>query len=126
MSAAQQAEVDQLALERAWERILGHWKACLVAGHGHMAAEWEAILVASGFGSPRRMDRPSPPRPSPDDADLAAGWLAQLEVLDLEVEAQLLHQGRCIARLPWVRNADALVQNIQAVLSDRARLKRGR
>lgn len=45
-------DLDRAALDRARGRVLEHYRACMVAGRTELAAEWEALLVASGYGWP--------------------------------------------------------------------------
>jgi hypothetical protein len=47
-------DLDLGALERAHGRVLSLYRSCLVAGAASVAAEWEALLVASGYGWPAR------------------------------------------------------------------------
>ena len=47
-------DLDLDALERAHGRVLTMYRSCLVGGAAEVAAEWEALLVASGYGWPSR------------------------------------------------------------------------
>ena len=45
-------DLDMDALERAHGRVLTMYRSCVVGGAASVAAEWEALLVASGHGWP--------------------------------------------------------------------------
>ena len=47
-------DLDLDALERAHGRVLSLYRSCVVGGAVAVAAEWEALLVASGYGWPAR------------------------------------------------------------------------
>lgn len=47
-------DLDMDALERAHGRVLTMYRSCMVGGAASVAAEWEALLVASGYGWPAR------------------------------------------------------------------------
>lgn len=47
-------DLDLEALERAHARVLTMYRACLVGGAASVADEWQALLVASGYGWPSR------------------------------------------------------------------------
>lgn len=47
-------DLDLEALERAHGRVLTMYRSCLVGGAAAVAEEWEALLVASGYGWPAR------------------------------------------------------------------------
>lgn len=66
--------LDLDALERAHTRVLALWKACLASGRTALAAEWEALLVASGYGWPAapRQAEATPPQQGPVVLDLDA------------------------------------------------------
>jgi hypothetical protein len=52
-------DLDLDALERAHARILTMYRACMIGGAVHVADEWQAVLVASGYGWPARPRQPS-------------------------------------------------------------------
>jgi len=54
-------DLDLDALERAHARVLSMYRACMIGGAVSVAEEWQALLVASGYGWP---SRPKPPRPA--------------------------------------------------------------
>ncbi|HEV7457300.1 MAG TPA: hypothetical protein VGN96_11025 [Roseococcus sp.] len=47
-------DLDMDALERAHARMLPLYRACMIGGAVSVAAEWEAALVASGYGWPAK------------------------------------------------------------------------
>jgi hypothetical protein len=47
-------DLDLDALERAHARVLTMYRACLAGGAASVADEWQALLVASGYGWPSR------------------------------------------------------------------------
>jgi hypothetical protein len=47
-------DLNSDALERAHARVLTMYRACLIGGAVSVAEEWEALLVASGYGWPSR------------------------------------------------------------------------
>lgn len=56
-------DLDLDALERAHARILSLYRACMIGGARSVADEWQAVLVASGYGWPAR-PKPLPAAPT--------------------------------------------------------------